>query len=89
NNQSDWWIKLVGSLAFIFIAILFIDIYTEGQNLIIRALSIGGALVILASVLYHDYRTQYDRFKKRALSMLLSTLVILIMTAVYAIYLNA
>jgi|GEM_PF-6845863 len=83
-SYDEWWTKLTGSLAFIFVAILFVDINTEGQNIAIRIISLAGVIVCLSAVLYHDYRVQfYDRLKKRAMGMLFSALAVLIITAAY------
>ncbi len=82
--HDDWWAKLIGFLASIFIGIVFVDINSEGQNIPVRVLGLGGVFACLSALLYQDYRSQsYDKLKKKAQNMLLSLFAVLIITAVY------
>jgi hypothetical protein len=86
-SNSNYWIIILSGIAFIFIAILFIDIETGGDNIAIKTLSLFGAVFCNVAVLYNDYRLKnYEGLKKRALAVVAPIIAVLVITAVYLIF---
>lgn len=87
KDYTEWWKQLIAGIAFIFLAIGWVDTVTEGQNLVIRVMSLAGAVFCLGAVMYSDYRTKdYASLKKMGTSGLYSILGVGLVTAIYFLF---
>ncbi|MCH8557085.1 MAG: hypothetical protein LAT84_04650 [Balneolia bacterium] len=87
NEYSNWWRKIVAVIAVIFIAIGWMDTITDGENMVIRVMSLAGAVFCIGAIAYFDYRTKgAASLTKMRNSILYSILGVGLVTAIYYLF---
>lgn len=83
-SRYEWWNKVLSGAGVAFLAIFFIVIYAgPEENFLAKLLSLGGALICGAVLLYNDYRHQhFDKIKERVLGLSF----VLVITVFYLFY---